>query len=297
MGSSINKEKNKNREKQESNNQNDKHEINIYYIGMKQKIKYYGKFNESFIKSTVKQIFKIKEPLEQIYFQDEEGDILSLDDQTPSGISVYIFVEPDAFPKFPSTELDVPKTNENLLKFHWVLENDIEQHGNENLNVIKDKYTYITVNGEKIHPGVRSSCSFEKGKHFFVLRKSQLGPYTMLGITKDDDNSSYSRKNSIGIFDGMPEESYSNFAVNLGIYIDMNNKKCIFFDYDKKEKYKIIYNETEEERNEGFEAPILSQKVKLVAWLKRSGCLGSDEGITILNEGCIPIPDWIKNNN
>ena len=274
----------------------DKNHINIYYKGIKQKIKYYGNLNEKLIKSTVKQIFKINEPLEQIYFQDEEGDILALDEQTPSGISVYIYVEPDAFPKNPSTELDVPKSTDNLLKFHWIVEDDIEQNGNKNLNVIKDKYTYITVNDKDIHPGVRSSCSFEKGKHFFVLRKSQLNAYTMLGITKDD-NSSYSRKNSIGIFDGYPSESYSSyFATNLGIYIDMDNKKCIFYDYDKKEKYKIIYYTSNNSNIEAFEAPILCQKVKLVAWLKRDAC-SHKEGITILNEGCIPIPDWVKNDN
>jgi len=270
-----------------------KNHINIYYKGIKQKIKYYGKLNEKLIKSTVKQIFKINEPLEQIYFQDEDGDILALDEQTPSGISVYIFVEPDAFPKNPSTELDIPKTTDNLLKFHWV----IEQGGNKNLNVIKDKYTYITVNDIDIHPGARSSCSFEKGKHFFVLRKSYLSYYTMLGITKDDDNSKYSRKNSIGIFDGNPNERDSSyFAKNLGIYIDMDNKKCIFYDYDKKERYKIIYYVSDNESLEAFEAPILCQKVKLVAWLKRDAC-SHREGITILNEGCIPIPDWVINNN
>ena len=89
---------------------------------------------------------------------------------SPSGISIYIYVEPDAFPKNPCTELKIPEKSEKLLKFHWILENDIEQHGIENLNVIKDKYTYITVNGDNIHPGVRSSCSFEKGKDFFVLK-------------------------------------------------------------------------------------------------------------------------------
>ena len=271
-----------------------KNEINIYYKGIKQKVKYYGNFNEKTIKSTVKQIFKINEPLEQIYFQDEDGDILALDEQTPSGISIYIYVEPDAFPKNPCTELKIPEKSEKLLKFHWILENDIEQHGVENLNVIIGKYLYKTVNDNNIHPGVRSSCSFEKGKHFFVLRKSQLGPYTALAITKDDNNSSYSRENSIGIFDGYPEENYSTFTKNLGIYIDMDKKKCIFYDYDKKTKNKIQYYNSNKKREEGFEAPILSQKVKLVAWLKRNGCLGCQEGITILNEGCIPIPDWIK---
>ena len=74
----------------------------------------------------------------------------------------------------------------------------------------------------------------------------------------------------------------------------MDNKKCIFYDYDKKTKIKIQYYNSDKKSEEGFEAPILSQKVKLVAWLKRDGCNGSEEGITILNEGCIPIPDWIN---
>ena len=272
-----------------------KNEINVYYKGIKQKVKYYGNFNGKTIKSIVKQIFKIKEPLEQIYFQDEDGDILALDEKTPSGISIYIYVEPDAFPKNPSTELKIPEKSEKLLKFHWVLENDIEQYGVENLNVISNKYVYRTVNCNDTHPGARSSCSFEKGKHFFVLRKSRLGAYTALAITKDDKNSNYSRENSIGIFDGYPEENYNTFAKNLGIYIDMDKKKCIFYDYDKKTKNKIMYyNNSNKEMEAGFEAPILSKKVKLVAWLKRSGCWGAEIGITILNEGCIPIPEWIK---
>ena len=57
---------------------------------------------------------------------------------------------------------------------------------------------------------------------------------------------------------------------------------------------KEVYYNSKEQPEEGFEAPILCEKVKLVAWLKRSGCIGADEGITILNEGCIPIPDWIN---
>ena len=79
-----------------------RNEINVYYKGIKQRIKYFGNFNEKSIKSTVKQVFKINEPLEQIFFQDEDGDILALNEQTPSGISVYIYVEPDAIPKNPS---------------------------------------------------------------------------------------------------------------------------------------------------------------------------------------------------
>jgi len=98
----------------------EKNEINVYYKGVKQKIKYYGKFDESSIKSTIKQIFKIEEPLKQIYFQDEDGDILCLNDQTPSSISVYIYVEPDSVPKNSSIALKVEQKDANLIKFHWV---------------------------------------------------------------------------------------------------------------------------------------------------------------------------------
>ena len=63
-----------------------------------------------------------------------------------------------------------------------------------------------------------------------------------------------------------------------------------------KKKYKIIYYTSKNESKEAFEASILCQKVKLVAWLKRDAYSGRN-GITILNEGCIPIPDWVKNDN
>lgn len=70
-----------------------KNEINVYYKGANQKFKYYGSFDEESAKSTIKQFFKIKEPIDKIYFQDEDGDIVVLNEETPSGISVYIYVE------------------------------------------------------------------------------------------------------------------------------------------------------------------------------------------------------------
>jgi len=45
---------------------------------------------------------------------------------------------------------------------------------------------------------------------------------------------------------------------------------------------------------EGFEASILINKVKILVWLKRDSCNNGRKGIMLLNEGCIPIPDWVK---
>ena len=41
---------------------------------------------------------------------------------------------------------------------------------------------------------------------------------------------------------------------------------------------------------------IKSDAVKIIAWLKR-GHYYEKEGMTILNEGCIPIPNWVKKLN
>ena len=47
------------------------------------------------------------------------------------------------------------------------------------------------------------------------------------------------------------------------------------------------------QKEEGNEAPIDFDKAKVVAWLKKD-CMNKGKiGITILNEGCIPVPDWI----
>ena len=38
---------------------------------------------------------------------------------------------------------------------------------------------------------------------------------------------------------------------------------------------------------------IKSDSVKLIAWIKR-GAYSDKSGITILNGGCIPVPNWAK---
>ena len=219
--------------------------INVYYKGTNQTIKYYGKFDVYSIKITIKQIFKIEDPIEQIYFQDSDGDILALNDQTPSGISVYIYVEPDKIPKNPQTALKVDNKNENLIKFHWVKFTDPTI--NNDLDVIKDKYIYKNTNKCETHPGAKSSCVFEKGRHFCVFRKPHLGAYSAFGFVDNNKNSLYENgkeldryTTEIGIFHGYPEDRVNDiYTKNLGIYIDMDKKICRFYDYDQKAKMKI----------------------------------------------------------
>ena len=274
-----------------------KKELKVYFQGKMQKIKYYGSLDEDQLKKTVKQIFKINEPIEQIYFQDEDGDILILNDQIPPDLSIHIFVEPDSIPKNPSKELKVEE-KEGLIKFHWIREENKISYVNGRLDVIVNKYLYTTVNDQDTHPHVRSSCTFEKGIHFFVLRKPALDHYTLLLICDEDTIfTNYSvgyQQKAIGFFQGESNENTNDdiFAMNLGILVDMEHKKCAFYDYDKKIKKKIKYMKNKKEE-EGYEAPIDFERAKVVAWLKKDSMNKGKIGITILNEGCIPVPSWI----
>ena len=152
-----------------------------------------------------------------------------------------------------------------------------------------------------MHPHVRSSYTFVKGRHFFVLRKPKLPVYSLLLICDENTNFTdycvHSYQKAIGIFHGKPESFDDDkddlITINLGILIDMDNKKCIFYDYDKRKKIKIIYRK-EGQDMEGYEAPIDFQRAKLLAWIKRDVQNIGKKGITILNEGCIPIPYWVK---
>ena len=68
-------------------------------------------------------------------------------------------------------------------------------------------------------------------------------------------------------------------TLDIAIFIDMDRKKCIFYDYEKK---KIM-----------TQGKILTDSVMLNSWLKMGSCRQAQR-MTILNEGCIPVPKWVK---
>ena len=70
--------------------------------------------------------------------------------------------------------------------------------------------------------------------------------------------------------------------LDIGVFIDMDKKICRFYNYEKKS---IL-----------TKGKILSDSVRICGWIKGNpGSFNSkDRGMIILNEGCIPIPDWIK---
>jgi len=281
-----------------------------------QKIKYYGDIEVEQTKQMIKNLFNIKENTNQIYFQDEEGDPIILNKNIPSDLSVYLYIKPEAIPSNPQAALNIPQPSQNSIincnkeKFHWIF--DQEGESDQANTDISNKYIYKNKNSESVSLGnVRSSISFEVGVSFFVLRVSNFPHYSYLNVIDNDIkfsiNNEYDNKyTNIGL-GGSKSEYYvdENKIYNIGILIDMNKKKCIFYDYDKQDKIRCKQDATISTyiddkyatisylKGEPLEGNILSDNVKLIAWIKNDAT-EENTGITILNEGCISVPDWVK---
>ena len=229
-----------NSQKKESKNNNKLKSIKFFYNNKYKTIKYYDKFDQESAKKVLKSFFSIEESIEQIFFQDEEEDILILNSDIPDNILVNLFIRRDVFPKNPSNTLkitsEIPK-EKSLLKFHWVL--DSEEGNLKFKNSIVDKYIYRNTKYDVVHPAVKSSVTFTTGIHFFVLRISTFTAYESLRIV-DDTPTAYNwgieYKTSIGFLCEIHIDNLKyGQPFDMGILIDMDKKKCAFFDYDKKE--------------------------------------------------------------
>ena len=287
--------------------------LNVYYKGTCQKIKYYGDIDIANTKEILKNTLNIKENPEQMFFQDEDGDPIILNKNIPSDLSVYLYIKPDEFPKEPEKALQInQKVAENFigLKFHWI--NDGIGDPNHENTIILNKYIYKNKSSSGLSAGnVRSSISFTNGKNFFVIRVTNFPHYSYLKIVDEDKKVEFGNDydinyTNIGLGGSLSAEYVeSNKVYNIGILIDMDKKFCTFYDYDKQQKLGCLHDvhsvivrdgksvEINKPKGEPLEGKILSEKVKLVAWIK-DDAVSENKGMTILNEGCIPLPDWLN---
>lgn len=88
--------------------------LKVYYKGVCQNIKYYGDIEIDNVKENLRDIFSIKENPNQMYFQDEDGDIIILNKNIPSDLSVYLYVKPDSIPKNTEQALEINRNDINL---------------------------------------------------------------------------------------------------------------------------------------------------------------------------------------
>ena len=279
MGSKNSKnKKNQSIHKKSQNSQNINKKIIFNYKGY-QKIIIYNKFCEESIKKILKNYFSIEESIEQIFFQNKNEDILILNSNIPNNISVNLFVRKDIIPKYPTKALKISnniKNQKSLLKFHWVIEDEERNEKYQNC-IVNNKYTYKNINCGDQHPSANSSVSFTTGTYFFVIRVGSFQAYERLAVINDDAKN-FTYKTFIG-FEYMHYIDHRYGTLDIAIFIDMDRKKCIFYDYEKK---KIM-----------TQGKILTDSVMLNGWLKMGSCR-QEQGMTILNEGCIPVPKWVK---
>ena len=101
-----------------------------------------------------------------------------------------------------------------------------------------DKYIYINTYRTDVNPSVSSSSSFTVGTYFFVLRVGSFYCYESLAIVDDETPDYHSRKYSYNpkTFVGYQymEDVDGHNAKDFAIYIDMDKKKCRFYNYEKK---------------------------------------------------------------
>lgn len=288
--------------------------LKVYYKGVCQNLKYYGDIEIDNIKETLREIFSIKENPNQMYFQDEDGDIIILNKNIPSDLSVFLYVKPDSIPKNPEHALEINRNvseNYNSSKFHWIIDpNGDTDHKNTNL---ENKYIYRNNSNDGHSLGnIRSSISFKTGVSFFVIRVSNFPHYSFLKVVDENKKVEFGKEYDINYTNiGLGATRSLDYVephkvYNIGVLINMINKFCIFYDYDKQQKLKCIkdsytiYTRRDDKpasinivKGEPLEGKILSDNVKLVAWIKNDA-YKENSGMTILNEGCIPIPEWVK---
>ena len=209
--------------------------INVYYKDIMRKINYFGTFNDVKIKENLKILYHIKEPIEKIFFVDDNADIMILEgDNVPDNLNVHLYVECDPIPQNPENELEVEESNSpDLIKFHWVFFNESLDTNKWNGVISENKYTYNAINSTEDNPIVVSSKALENGKFFVVIRKGIVSYYSGLCIINSEYKYApgqlpYNCDEFIG------RKAMENDTQNIGILVDCINKKVKFYDYFRR---------------------------------------------------------------
>jgi len=245
--------------------------LNVYYQSIKQVFKVYDHTSESKIKETIKNSFNIDTNASNIFFLDEDGDILILPDCIPDKLSVHLHV------RYPIIAEPKKSIEKGLLPgFYWKSSSngDFIRDNGSTLFVEQDQYT---------NPGVYSSTSYTSGKLFCTFRTDASGPYMSFGILESKKakvkDVAYMH-NNMGIYSTGYANGFDlkNSTCDFALYLDMDDHSAYFYVKNEHSKYSLFACVED-----------IPQKIKIFAWIK-SRFMSGTTGLKILNGGSESIP-------
>lgn len=190
--------------------------LHVYYKGCEQRIKVYDGTKEDKIIKMIKRLFKITASDEQIFFQDENGDIIILPEAFPQDLSFYVYIRPE----YPEITKSIENKNtmgqkKSLPGFKW--RRDLCDEG-----VSDDGYIFNAKNHFGGFNETMGTTEYTKGKLFCKLFINPANELT-IGVSK------YGFLNKPFSLEQGLEPFYLSFL------LDMDKRKIIFYKLNDKD--------------------------------------------------------------
>lgn len=255
--------------------------LKVYYKGTCQEMSVSNGTSEEAIFKTMKRIFRIKEEIDQFFFQDSEGRILILPQDIPTELSLFLYVRDDF-----NKDDTIPQPSSSL-KWKFICSKGIESQLKNDIHLYPfnspDKNTY---------PSVISSINFSQGKHFTIIKVDSHGcgclGIGIPGFPPEYYNYGYLRKNNTqeAEFVFIREYDTNQLTKMTGIAIDCDSKICYFVDVDPNsfQPLNIIEKVTD-----------IPNSILIFASIKSWYCIfsGPYTGITLVKDS-LTFPDLSK---
>ena len=254
--------------------------INVYYKGVKQKLRVFDNTSESELLDFIIKVFHLKADKSKIFLQDDEGNFLLFPKIIPDGLNIHLYIEPEFIPN-PS---NVQNTQNNisynglLPGFKWDANFSCYDGPPK---VSADGYVLGKLGQGTGWTPVVSTIIYTYGK-LFCKMNAFFAYYQALGVCNlkyDGKKLHWNNDNIVAfnIHDFYHDFLGDNFTHSVAFLLNMNNKTFSFYDL-KNDKYvkKLCLS-------------FPFDKVRIFAWVK-------SYGFSILEGGSSPIPSYLQND-
>ncbi|OHT00602.1 hypothetical protein TRFO_32719 [Tritrichomonas foetus] len=256
-------------------NTQQKKTLNVYYQSILQKLKVFDNTSEEAIFLTIMRIFQIEADIKDVFFQDEDGDILILPSIIPDNLSVYVYIRPTY--KDHSGNDTIENNNKNKTQKEEAKDSSLLpgfKWDKTNRYLLKENFDLSL-----------SSRTYTQGKLYCkFLIKTMGSPYQAIGLHNADikhlemfPESSDDPLYHLTCYDDPPFlVGPSSEVKEFSMFIDMDNSEVTFIQISngkvvKNEKHKIQF-----------------KNVQIIGYSKHGF-------IQIIEKGSSPIPSFLEN--